>query len=225
MNTPYYLAIIAHPDDETIYLSGLMMQKRDLPWKVICVTDADADGEGEMRIAQLEQALKRLEISSFETWGLPDLYEKRLDTDLIQEKLVSLSLPNEVYTHGIIGEYGHPHHQDVSYAAHNFYHNRVAVYSISYNCYPDFTIQLNSDQYQLKVEILSKIYGSEINRFAHLVPATSSESFAQVGIAEVEAIYHFLTGKGSLVESKLNKYAWAIEHIKKVLAPGQKRLF
>ncbi|NNJ97329.1 MAG: PIG-L family deacetylase [Gammaproteobacteria bacterium] len=219
------LVIVAHPDDESIYFSGLMRQMRTLPWKVICVTDGDADGAADRRMNQLERACESLKVDSIEHWDYPDIFEKRLDVDHLSKKLEKLQKQNQIYTHGILGEYGHPHHQDVSYVVHKVWSKKVDVYSIAYNCFPDMKIELTQRDYDLKTYVLSEIYGSEINRFANLVPGTSCEGFAKVEWDEVQAIYRALTTKESLNVEKLNKYRWLAKHIQTTLSQPKDRLF
>lgn len=86
-------------------------------------------------------------------------------------------------------------------------------------------IELAQSDYDLKTYILSEIYGSEINRFANLVPGTSCEGFAKVGWEEVQAIYQALTKKESLNIEKLHKYKWLAKHIQTTLSHPTDRLF
>ena len=219
------LVIVAHPDDESIYFSGLMLQNRTLPWKVICITDGGADGQAQRRLNQLSRACESLTVDALEHWDFPDIFEQRLDITQLSERLNKLQKPHQIYTHGIIGEYGHPHHQDVSYAVHKVWSQKVDVYSTAYNCFPDIKIDLTRSGYDHKTHILSQIYGSEINRFAHLVPGTSCEGFTRVEWTEVQAIYQALTTKEPLNVEKLNKYKWLARHIQTTLSHPKNRLF
>lgn len=219
------LVIVAHPDDESIYFSGLMMQNRDHPWRVICVTDGGADGHADRRLDQLKRACESLAVDALEHWNFPDIFEKRLEISQLSKKLDELQKPHQVYTHGIIGEYGHPHHQDVSYAVHKVWSQKVDVYSTAYNCFPDKIIDLAESDYDHKTYILAEIYGSEINRFAHLVPGTSCEGFAKVEWTEVQAIYQALTTKEALNIEMLDKYKWLAKHIQTTLSHPKYRLF
>ena len=148
-----------------------------------------------------------------------------MDIDLLSKKLEKLSKPDQIYTHGILGEYGHLHHQDVSYAVHKVWSQQVGVNSIAYNCFPDTIIELARSDYDLKTYILSEIYGSEINRFVNLVPGTFCEGFARVEWVEVQAIYQALTTNDSLSVDKLNKYKWLAKHIQTTLRHRKDRLF
>lgn len=225
MKSPYNLVIIAHPDDESLFFAGLIMQENKQPWKVICVTDGNADGHENKRRNDFELACNKLGAKSFEHWDFPDIFEQRLDLQRLEEKFATLPLPSKVFTHGITGEYGHPHHQDVSFAVHNYFYEKCEVFSTAYNCYPDLIINLSSEEYKRKTEILTNIYASEVNRFAHLIPGTSTESFVKVSIEEVRAIYYLLTKSSSLSPEALKKYRWLHEHLTTVMAKGFARIF
>ena len=217
-----YLIIVAHPDDETLFFSGLLQSSPQYTYKVVCVTNGDADGMGSLRAKQFREACQK-QGALFEQWDFPDVYEKRLDQNLLQKKLKELSPCAKVYTHGIIGEYGHPHHQDVSYAVHQVFQEKT--YSIAHNCYPNELITLTASQYKLKQDILSTTYLSETIRFSHLIPASFMEGYTKVGLQEVEAIYQFMIGKSPLDESKLSHYAWIKEHLNEVFKEGFERIF
>jgi len=229
----YNLIVVAHPDDETIYFAGPILGYRDIPWKVICITDGDADGNGSDRAIQFAKACKTLAVDSFEQWDFPDVFEKRLDVDKISKKLSQLPIPHRIYTHGIIGEYSHPHHQDVSYAVHacfskggickNADDNKVM--SISYNTYPDEKFNLSRKDFETKTKILSENYADEMNRFLHLVPASPTDSFTAIKLTEVQAIYRYLTQTAALNTKLLDKYLWLAKHIQTALGKPNKRLF
>lgn len=217
-----YLIIVAHPDDETLFFSGLLQSSPQYTYKVICVTNGNADGMGEKRAKQFSDACHK-QGALFEQWDFPDIYENRLDQVQLQAKLKELTPCSKIYTHGIIGEYGHPHHQDVSFAVHKVFGDKT--YSIAHNCYPDEILNLTEEQFKLKEEILSTIYLSETIRFSNIVPANFSEGYTKIGFEEVEAIYHFVTGQSSLDESKLKHYFWIREHLKEVFGTSFKRMF
>jgi len=212
--------IVAHPDDETIFFSSLMQNKKDL--QVICVTNGDADGMGEKRSRDFSNACKAQGQKGV-MWDFEDIYEKRLDQQSLQKKLKSLPDVGLVYTHGIIGEYGHPHHQDVSYAVHSVFKDKVM--STSYNCYPDESFKLSKQEFELKNEILSTTYLSETVRFSHIIPVTAWEGFTKVSLDEVSAIYAFMTQKASLKKDSLVHYKWLYEHLLHTFGQALPRLF
>jgi LmbE family N-acetylglucosaminyl deacetylase len=219
----YNLLVIAHPDDDSIFFAGLLMQRRKHPWKVICITDGNADGQGAKRKRQFMRATSALGVKDREWWGFHDVFAKRLPVDEIKEKLLGLPKPHEVFTHGIIGEYMHPHHQDVSFSVHQAFSGQVPVYSTAYNAFPELRISLSKREFELKSKILTRVYGSETSRFLNLLPSTSSEGFLQVSLKEVNEIYGFLAHRKPLRFSRLSAYKWMIEYLRK--RPPGKRPF
>ncbi len=208
----YNLLVVAHPDDESIFFAGLLMQKRNLPWRILCVTDGNADGNGSHRAKDFAQACKLLKVKDFEILKFKDKFEQRI---AINELIAVLQkeTPNEIYTHGPVGEYGHPHHQDVCVAVHRAFKNKK-VYGLAYNCNPDFVISLNKKSYIQKCKILGTVYQSETQRFMNLVPATFAEGFCRFSLSEIEEIYKYYTEKKLPDSRLLKKYSWLVGFFK-----------
>lgn len=204
----YNLLVTAHPDDEVIFFSGLLQTLRNKPWTLICVTDGNADGKGQIRAKELQMAARKLKIKKLIQWDFPDLFNDRLPITRLIERLESLPKPAAIYTHGILGEYGHPHHQDVSLACHRTFAKQCPVYSLAYNCYPEKIIKLSPAQYRLKTKILSEIYFSETKRFSNMLPAQAHEGYVQVDLKEIEALYQHLLGVEKIDPKKLKTYKW-----------------
>jgi len=200
--------ITAHPDDESIFFSGLVMTHSELDWHVYCVTDGDADGNGEVRADQFNRACSKLGVTKSEILGYPDIYEKRLDISKLSKELKELGNPDYVYTHGVLGEYGHPHHQDVCVATYRAFKSSTDVFSVAYNCHPEQTIALSKDQYDVKTEILVDIYHAETRRFVNFIQAYWSEGFTQVDLKEVEELYRYFTEGIKPDLNKLEKFKW-----------------
>ena len=158
--------VVAHPDDETIFYGGILQAHRRHPWHVICVTDGNADGDGARRKMDFLAACGQLKVAHAEMWDLPDIYSKRLDLGKIDLRLSNLKRPNAVFTHGILGEYGHPHHQDVSLAVHRHFKHPIQVWGVAYNSFPQKTFRLSKKAFQLKQKILSETYLSQTVNFA-----------------------------------------------------------
>ncbi len=199
---------MAHPDDETIFCGGLLQVYRRRPWKVICVTDGNADGQGEARKQDFFNACKEFKIKECEMWDFPDRFNIRLDLEALQNRLAAEE-PSEVFTHGVLGEYGHPHHQDVSLAAHRIFKGKkLPVWSVSYNCFAEKTFRLPRKAYERKCKVLSEIYFSQTKNFTRWLPAQNHEGFVQVGLAEIEALHAYFLQGTDVGDDTLKCYSW-----------------
>lgn len=202
------LIVTAHPDDESIFFAGLILNHPEVEWHVCCVTDGNADGNGKVRADQFRRAMEALAVHSFEILGYPDIYENRLDLIKLSKDLGKFEMMDQVFTHGVLGEYGHPHHQDVCMAVYNVFKEKKDLWSIAYNCFPDKIIQLNQKQYELKTKILSDIYLAETRRFVNFIQAYSSEGFSKIDYLEIKTLYeYFAEGKKPNFDL-LEKFKW-----------------
>lgn len=201
------LLVVAHPDDETIFFGGLVQVYRRRPWKIICVTDGNADGEGAKRRKDFEAACAQMKAKECEMWDFPDRFGQRLDLDRLTARLREENAA-EVFTHGALGEYGHPHHQDVCLATYRAFQNRAIMWSTAYNCFAEKVHRVPRRAFETKAKILSQTYFSETKRFARWLPNQNHEGFAQLTLKEVEAVYAYLAGGSPIVRGALKEYAW-----------------
>ncbi len=187
------LLVVAHPDDETIFFGGLVQVYRRRPWKIICVTDGNADKQGDKRKKDFIAACAQMKAKQCEMWDFPDVFEKRLDIDKLVERLKEEDAA-EVFTHGALGEYGHPHHQDVCLAVYRAFQNRAIIWSTAYNCFAEKVHRVPRRAFEAKARILSQTYFSETKRFARWLPNQNHEGFTQLKLKEVETVYTYLSG-------------------------------
>jgi LmbE family N-acetylglucosaminyl deacetylase len=202
------LVVVAHPDDETIFFGGLLQAYRRKPWHVVCVTD----GQGQKRQEDFLNACRKLKVARPEIWDFPDVYDQRFDIDRLAKRLGSLS-PTEIFTHGILGEYGHPHHQDICVAVHRAFPQHPKIWSPAYNCYAEKLVRLSRKIYQTKCSVLSKVYLSETLRFARWLPAQNTEGFVRLSTKEVEILYRFLSSDDPELPVGLKVYSWFLPYL------------
>lgn len=220
----YNLLIVAHPDDETIFFGGTVQTYRRRPWKIVCVTDGNADSMGSKRQDDFRRACHKLGVKNAEMWNFPDRFENRLDVPALINRLKT-ETPSEIFTHGILGEYGHPHHQDVCLAVHRAFPKSPKIWSVAYNGFAEKIIKIPRKAYQRKCEVLSEIYFSETHRFARYLPAYSHEGFACLGLPEVEALYSFFSRGEPLDPKKLKVHSWFVPYLEEFRLQVQQRPF
>lgn len=212
MPKKFNLIVVAHPDDETLFFGGLMLADRRYDWRVVCATDGNADGLGAERHDQFARACRIFGVRHLDFFDLPDRYDVRLSQNEMHDCLkryCGREVPQAVFTHGPLGEYGHPHHQDVSLAVHEVFAERSRksdVWGVAYNCAPDRIVELSNEQFKKKANVLAKVYFGETSRFIQHLPATSVEAFAQFKLREVQTLHQFFVG--ALEKPKLDKYRW-----------------
>ena len=209
------LVCIAHPDDETLFFGGLI-SSRKYDWTVILATDANADGLGTERKKRFKKSCKLLGIKKMIYLDFPDIFDQRLDMKKLIGDLQKISKKEKyqiIFTHGILGEYGHQHHQDVCYAVYQSFAPKTKIYSAAYNTFPELKVSLTKKLFNLKTKILWKIYADETKSLLHFLPATSDEGFVRLGLKEVDELYAVVNGKKELNKKNLKVYSWLGEYI------------
>ncbi len=220
----YRLLVVAHPDDETIFFAGALLTKRDLPWHVICLTDANADGRGKERHKEFLAATKHLGVKGADQWSYPDIFAERLPVDEIAERLRALPPPKEVYTHGPFGEYGHPHHQDCCLATHRAF-PKLKIFSPAWNCPADFVLKLTPAQFKKKTFAYAEIYAKEAARFLNILPGMAVEGYHRFKSAEVEALTGYLRSEKTLDPKTIPEHSWAAKLLPGLRSKLATRLF
>ena len=113
--------VVAHPDDETVFFGGVIRQlaRAGLPVEVVSVTSTFATPtltsirREEFRRACWGLGARARLLPLADAAGLLD--DDELAAALARVRLTGCGL---VFTHGVWGEYGHPHHIQVSRAVH-----------------------------------------------------------------------------------------------------------
>lgn len=95
------VAVLAHPDDESLWCAGLLSAS-ELDWTVICCSIPPQDPT---RAYKFFAACEMLGV-------LPRLLPYR-ETEVLDLALLDLSPFDLILTHGAAGEYGHRHHKQL----------------------------------------------------------------------------------------------------------------
>lgn len=172
------LVIVAHPDDETIWMGGMILNSKDIDWTIFCL----CRGDDPIRAPRFKKACEyynaRGLISDLEDKGLLNIekslpeIKKRVIDNFADEKF------EYIFTHDYNGEYGHERHTAVHIAVKElakekiitckklfFFSYKLEQNTISNSPSSNFSFELNKQISADKKGVIEKIYGFSKDSF------------------------------------------------------------
>lgn len=170
------LVVVAHPDDETIWMGGFIFGNPEIDWTIISLCrSSDTD-----RAPKFKRVMKVLNARGI----IEDLDDKNKltinQTIPIIKKIILKNFANKkfdlLFTHGVNGEYGHNRHKGVHLAIKELIKNEKLsvkhVLCFDYikagknelplmkaNNNAEVTFYLNNKEFEKKKKIVAEMYG------------------------------------------------------------------
>jgi hypothetical protein len=148
------LVVVAHPDDEFLFVHNLVKQELGIDWTILCATWSPESPRGRRFAASCS-----LMGATPEYLGLEDKVGEHLAFSSIDRPRWTQFFKefDVVYTHNKLGEYGHIHHQDCHRWVTINYGGELWVFVYNYKI-PEVTYR---DEDKPVSFILNKIYQGE----------------------------------------------------------------
>ena len=165
------LVIVAHPDDELIWMGGFILKNKDWTFDVISLCRKN----DEDRAPKFKEVCKRLNVNYFNMGNLEDEDLNNVREEKIIKNIKTMLNGNKydyVFTHGFNGEYGHKRHKEIYKAVKDMVKRKELIvkkiFYFSYKkngsfCYinpnADKFIKLDNSTFSKKKSLIKETYG------------------------------------------------------------------
>ncbi|MDP2830517.1 MAG: hypothetical protein Q8O21_00440 [bacterium] len=170
------LAIVAHPDDETIWMGGFILKHPELSWTIFSLCRASDPDRAPKFSRVCERYNAKAIITDLEDDGKLTVEQTLpIIENLIIEKAGGKKF-DYIFTHGQNGEYGHPRHLGVHQIVNKLIKEKFlkpkTVFYLNYGKKSkkefappiakndsDFILKLTAKEYAAKKAVMTEIYG------------------------------------------------------------------
>ena len=171
------LVIVAHPDDELIWMGGFILKNKDWNFDVISLCRKN----DEDRAPKFKKVCNELHVNYCKMSDLEDEDLNNIRETQIVDRVLEMLKNNDydcVFTHGLNGEYGHKRHKEINKAVKNMikrkelrckklfyfsYRKTNGICNINPNA--DKLIKLDNSTFSKKKSLIMDTYGFQEGGF------------------------------------------------------------